>query len=86
MNKTNFDKTKIYENLSYTIEPDNYSARIPWVVQQQIAATNGIHYIDRIGKLNEYPNFNLPIKKVNNGIMLDIGNGWGTGTRLSRWK
>lgn len=77
MNKKEFDKTKIYENLKYTIEPDNYSARIPWVVQQQIAATNGIHYIDRIGKLNDYPNFNLPIKKVNHGIMLDIGNGWG---------
>jgi ubiquinone/menaquinone biosynthesis C-methylase UbiE/uncharacterized protein YbaR (Trm112 family) len=77
MNKTNFDKTKIYENLNYTIEPDNYSGRIPWIVQQQIGATNGIHYLDRIGKLNDFPNFNLPIKPVNNGLMLDIGNGWG---------
>lgn len=77
MKNIDFDKTKIYENLTYTNEPENYSANIPWIVQQQIAATNGIHYIDRIGQLNDYPHFNLPIKRVNNGLMLDIGNGWG---------
>ena len=77
MEKNDFDKTKIYENLNYTIEPNNYKSKIHWIVQQQIAATNGIHYIDRIGKLNDYPHFELPIRKVSNGIMLDIGNGWG---------
>lgn len=77
MKNSDFDKSKIYENLTYIKEPENYSAKIPWIVQQQIAATNGIHYIDRIGKLNDYPEFNLPIKSVNNGLMLDIGNGWG---------
>ena len=76
MEKNDFDKTKIYENLNYLIEPINYKSKIPWIVQQQIAATNGIHYIDRIGKLNDYPNFELPIRKVSNGIMLDIGIVW----------
>jgi ubiquinone/menaquinone biosynthesis C-methylase UbiE/uncharacterized protein YbaR (Trm112 family) len=46
-------------------------------VQQQIAATNGVHYIDRIGKLSTYPVYELPVPRVNNGLMLDIGNGWG---------
>lgn len=72
-----FNKSKIYEKLDYQPQPKEYSSKIPWVVQQQIAATNGIHYVDRIGKLKNYPIYQLPVPKVNGGIMLDIGNGWG---------
>lgn len=72
-----FDKTKIYEKLDYKPEPEGYSKRLSWIVQQQVAATNGKQYIDRIGKLNDYPEYELPVKEVNEGVMLDIGNGWG---------
>jgi SAM-dependent methyltransferase len=48
------------------------------VVQNQIAATNGFHYLDRVGKLKEYPAYNLPVKEVTGKkLMLDIGCGWG---------
>ena len=50
-----FDRTKIYENLDHQPEPEGYNKKIPWIVQQQVAATNGIHYVDRIGKLDDYP-------------------------------
>lgn len=72
-----FNKSKIYEKLDYQPQPEGYSSEIPWVVQQQIAATNGIHYVDRIGKLQNYPIYQLPVPQVSSGIMLDIGNGWG---------
>ena len=73
-----FNRSKIYEKLDYQPEPKNYNARIPWVVQQQIAATNGIHYADSISYLKDYPVYELPVKKVGNQeLMLDIGCGWG---------
>ncbi len=72
-----FNKSKIYEQLKYQSEPENYTGKLPWTVQQQIAATNGIHYFDRIGKLSDYPYYELPLPSVDKGIMLDIGNGWG---------
>jgi SAM-dependent methyltransferase/uncharacterized protein YbaR (Trm112 family) len=77
INETEFNRTKIYEKLDYEKEPDGYRSNIPWIVQQQIAATNGIHYKDRIGKLSEYPVYELPVPAVQQGLMLDIGNGWG---------
>jgi len=76
-NEVEFNRSKIYEQLDYEKEPEGYKSEIPWVVQQQIAATNGIHYIDRIGKLSEYPVYELPVPSINKGLMLDIGNGWG---------
>ncbi len=72
-----FDRTKIYEKLATQNQPVSYSGNLPWIVQQQIAATNGIHYTDRIGKLKDYPVYKLPVPQVESGIMLDIGNGWG---------
>jgi hypothetical protein len=72
-----FDRTRIYETLNYKPEPPGYDQPISWTVQQQVAATNGIHYIDRLGLLKEYPVFEMPVEKVKQGIMLDIGNGWG---------
>jgi len=72
-----FNRSKIYEKLDYEKEPPGYNKDVPWIVQQQIGATNGLHYIERIGKLNSYPVYELPVKKVDNGLMLDIGNGWG---------
>ena len=75
--KVEFDRSKIYEPLNYEPEPLNYKGKIPWIIQQQIGATNGIHYKDRVGKLNDYPIYNLPVPKVSNNLMLDIGNGWG---------
>lgn len=72
-----FERSKIYEKLDYQPEPKDYTGNLPWIVQQQIAATNGEQYIDRIGKLNDYPEYELPVEKVASGIMLDIGNGWG---------
>lgn len=72
-----FQRSKIYEKLDYQPQPPNYNKKIPWVIQQQIAATNGMHYVDSIGKLDEYPIPNLPVTKVKSGIMLDIGSGWG---------
>jgi len=72
-----FERSKIYEKLEYLPQPENYSGKLPWTVQQQISATNGIHYADRIGKLKGYPTYELPVKKVKAGLMLDIGSGWG---------
>ena len=73
-----FNRSKIYEVLDYQAEPSNYKSNVPWTVQQQIAATNGRHYIDRIGKLVDYPIYNLPLSKVTGDkLMLDIGCGWG---------
>lgn len=72
-----FDRSKIYEKLALEPEPKDYNGTLPWIVQMQIAGTNGIHYIDRIGKLNGYPMYNLPVPKVSSGLMLDIGTGWG---------
>jgi ubiquinone/menaquinone biosynthesis C-methylase UbiE/uncharacterized protein YbaR (Trm112 family) len=73
-----FNREKIYEKLDYAPEPPGYESKVPWIVQQQIAATNGVHYIDRIGKLKEYPIYELPAPRISApGIMLDIGNGWG---------
>lgn len=72
-----FDRSKIYEKLASEPEPKDYNGDLPWIVQQQIAGTNGIHYVDRIGKLTGYPRYNLPVPKVSTGLMLDIGTGWG---------
>src|SRR5882762_3164591 len=75
---THFDRDKIYERLDYAPAPEGYSSEISWIVQQQIAATNGVHYIDRIGKLKTYPVYELPVRPVGgNKLMLDIGCGWG---------
>lgn len=71
------DKEKIYERLEYIHAPEGYNKKLPWLVQAQIAATNGKQYADRIGKLNDYPKYELPVSKVANGLMLDIGCGWG---------
>ena len=71
------ERSKIYEKLDYKPAPPDYKGKLPWTVQQQIAATNGIQYADRVGKLNDYPTYELPVKKVDNGLMLDIGTGWG---------
>ena len=73
-----FNRSKIFEKLELIPEPKNYSSSIPWVVQNQIAATNGFHYLDQIGKLKEYPVYELPVEKVTGQkLMLDIGCGWG---------
>ncbi len=73
-----FNRSKIYEKMDYVPEPTGYASKIPWIVQQQIAATNGIHYVDRIGKLRDFPIFELPVPAVSGDkLMLDIGNGWG---------
>src|SRR5690349_5246700 len=73
-----FNRSKIYEKLEYKSPPAGYDSKIPWIVQQQIAATNGFHYLDRIGKLKDYPVYRLPVPEVrDNGLMLDIGCGWG---------
>jgi len=81
MNKDNydieFDRSKIYEKLDYLPQLGSYKGKLPWKVQQQIAATNGIQYVDRIGKLKGYPKYELPVNKVEKGLMLDIGTGWG---------
>lgn len=77
-NDVDFLRSKIYEKLSYLPEPAHYSSSIPWIVQNQIAATNGIHYADRIGKLKTYPVYHLPIPSANgSNLLLDIGSGWG---------
>lgn len=77
MENLQFERNKIYEKLAYQPEPVDYTGKLPWLVQQQIAATNGIHYVDRIGKLNWYPAYELPVKQSSGGLMLDIGTGWG---------
>ncbi len=72
------NREKIYEKLNYQSQPENYNSNIPWVVQQQISATNGIHYIDRIGKIKNYPIYELPVPPVTgDNLFLDIGCGWG---------
>src|SRR5438477_7293587 len=76
-NEISFNRSKIYEKLDYEKEPGNYAGGIPWIVQQQIAATNGVHYMDRIGKLSGYPVYEMPVPHVSEKLMLDIGNGWG---------
>ncbi|MBC8112287.1 MAG: class I SAM-dependent methyltransferase, partial [Verrucomicrobia bacterium] len=72
-----FERSKIYEKLDYLPEPADYKGTLPWTVQQQIAQTNGIHYTDRVGKLADYPVYEMPVQTVEKGIMLDIGCGWG---------
>lgn len=72
-----FDRSKIYEKLQFIPAPGGYSKKLPWTVQLQIAATNGKQYADSIGKLDGYPQYSLPVSKVNKGLMLDIGSGWG---------
>lgn len=72
-----FERSKIYEKLDYKPQPLEYKGKLPWTIQQQIAGTNGIQYIDRIGKMKDYPVYELPVNKVEDGIMLDIGCGWG---------
>jgi len=74
----NSNRRKIYERLDYLPEPRDYHSKVSWIVQNQIAATNGVHYVNRIGKLNEYPFYELPVSQVTGDkIMLDIGSGWG---------
>ncbi len=77
ISQAEFDKSKIYENLEFVPQPKGYSGRLPWVVQLQIAATNGKQYKDSVGKLDWYPQYNLPVPGVAKGLMLDIGTGWG---------
>jgi SAM-dependent methyltransferase/uncharacterized protein YbaR (Trm112 family) len=79
MNKTiEFEKSKIFEKLDYQPEPKGYFGKVPWKVQQQIAATNGIHYVSAIGKLRNFPIPEIPLPaSKNEGLLLDIGNGWG---------
>ncbi len=72
-----FDRQRIYEKLEYKPKPASYSGKLPWIVQQQIALTNGIHYTDKVGKLTDYPVYELPVSSVKHGLMLDIGPGWG---------
>jgi ubiquinone/menaquinone biosynthesis C-methylase UbiE/uncharacterized protein YbaR (Trm112 family) len=72
-----FNRRKIYGKLSYPPQPADYSSHIPWVVQQRIATTNGLQYESVLGKLKEYPVYNMPVTAVSQGIMLDIGFGWG---------
>ncbi len=75
---TNALKVRIYERLETRPLPSDYSGKIPWVVQQQIAATNGIHFVNSIGNLREYPIPEIPVEHANgNDLLLDIGNGWG---------
>ena len=71
-------KERIYEKLRTEPEPENYKGKIPWIVQQQIGATNGIHYFESIGKLEEYPIPEIPVEEGReNQLLLDIGCGWG---------
>lgn len=77
MDSQEFDKTKIFEKLEFRTNPDGYSKKLPWIVQLQIAATNGKQYQHVIGTLDDYPQYNLPVPEVKDGLMLDIGTGWG---------
>jgi SAM-dependent methyltransferase/uncharacterized protein YbaR (Trm112 family) len=71
-------KDRIYEKLATQPEPPGYSGRIPWIVQQQISATNGIHYKDTVGTLHEYPIPEIPVgPAMPDNLLLDIGCGWG---------
>lgn len=77
-NIAEFNKSKIYEKLDFLDKPSDYDLDLPWVIQNQIAATNGIHYADMLGKLHEIPSYNLPVESASSdSIMLDIGSGWG---------
>ena len=38
------ERSKIYEKLDYKPAPPDYKGKLPWTVQQQKAATNGIQY------------------------------------------
>jgi ubiquinone/menaquinone biosynthesis C-methylase UbiE/uncharacterized protein YbaR (Trm112 family) len=78
MDSSLFDREKIYEKLEIRPRPENYRGRLPWTVQQQIAATNGIHFRDSVGFLSEYPVPPIPIGKAEESeLFLDIGCGWG---------
>src|SRR5450432_4806786 len=72
-------RERVYERLDTMPQPDNYTGKIPWVVQQQIAATNGIHFVNSIGTLSEYPIPEIPVPhaRKSGDLLLDIGNGWG---------
>jgi SAM-dependent methyltransferase/uncharacterized protein YbaR (Trm112 family) len=78
MDSSSFDRNKIYEKLEYKPKPPDYEGRIPWTVQQQIAATNGVHFVSAVGHLKEYPIPPIPIGPAKTrDLFLDIGNGWG---------
>jgi hypothetical protein len=51
-------------------------------VQQQVAATNGIHVVKEIGKMGRLPIPDIPISTSLNStsLLLDIRFGWG------RWR
>jgi uncharacterized protein len=72
-------RERIYERLDTRPQPAAYAGKIPWVVQQQIAATNGIHFVNTIGTLSEYPIPEIPVAhaRATGDLLLDIGNGWG---------
>ena len=71
-------KDRIYEKLIVKPEPPDYKGKIPWIVQQQVAATNGIHFLNSIGELSEYPIPEIPVTEGGPGkLLLDIGCGWG---------
>ncbi|HRO41281.1 MAG TPA: hypothetical protein PL009_00500 [Flavipsychrobacter sp.] len=77
-NIAEFEASKIFEKLEFRQAPSNYSGKIPWKIQLQVAATNGIHFIPSIGKLDEYPIPEIPIENsYNQDLLLDIGCGWG---------
>ena len=38
------ERSKIYEKLDYKPAPPDYKGKLPWTVQQQIAATSDIQY------------------------------------------
>ena len=46
------ERSKIYEKPDYTHQPPDYTGKLPWTVQQPIAATIGIEYANMVGKLN----------------------------------
>jgi hypothetical protein len=71
-------KDRIYEKLATQPEPPGYAGKILWIVQQQVAATNGIHFLKTIGELNEYPIPEIPVvPAATDNLLLDIGCGWG---------
>ena len=72
-------RERIYERLDTRPQPAQYAGKIPWIVQQQIAATNGIHFLNTIGTLSEYPIPEIPVPHASKSgeLLLDIGNGWG---------
>ncbi len=58
------ERSKIYEKPDYTPQPPDYKGKLPWTVQQQIAASNGIQYADMVEKLAENLSNELSIKKL----------------------